>query len=51
MKHLWESGISPRVLKSFVQSMSNSVHVQVDELIEDFSAPAVVQVSHMISFG
>jgi hypothetical protein len=35
MMHLFESGTIPRVLRSLVQSMSNSVQGQVDDLIEE----------------
>jgi hypothetical protein len=35
MMHLFELGTIPRVLRSFVQSMSNSVQGQVDDLIEE----------------
>jgi hypothetical protein len=35
MMHLFESGMIPRVLQSFIQSMSNSVQGQVDDLIEE----------------
>jgi hypothetical protein len=35
MVHLFESGTIPRVLLSLVQSMSNSVQGQVDDLIEE----------------
>jgi hypothetical protein len=34
MMHLFESGMIPRVLQSFVRSMSSSVQGQVDDLIE-----------------
>jgi hypothetical protein len=34
MMHLFESGMIPRVLRSFVRSMSSSVQGQVDDLIE-----------------
>jgi hypothetical protein len=35
MMHAFESGIIPRVLKCFVASMGMTVHVTVDNLIED----------------
>jgi hypothetical protein len=35
MMHLFESGTIPRVLQSFIQSMSNSMQGQVDYLIEE----------------
>jgi hypothetical protein len=35
MMHLFESGTIPRVLKSLVRSMSNSMQGQVDDLIEE----------------
>jgi hypothetical protein len=35
MMHLFESGTIPRVLQSFIQSMSNSMQGQVDDLIEE----------------
>jgi hypothetical protein len=35
MMHLFELGKIPRVLQSFIQSMSNSVQGQVDDLIEE----------------
>jgi hypothetical protein len=35
MMHLFESGTIPRVLRSLVQSMSNSMQGQVDDLIEE----------------
>jgi hypothetical protein len=35
MMHLFELGMIPRVLQSFIQSMSNSVQGQVDDLIEE----------------
>jgi hypothetical protein len=33
--HAFESGIMPRVLKCFVASMGTTVHVTVNNLIED----------------
>ncbi len=35
MMHVFESGLMPRVLKCFVASMGMTVHVTVDNLIED----------------